>query len=413
MPWHCQRRPHLSTSIPNFSETDTIIPADTNGFGMTSRSHHLSRRRLCQTGLVAGGLLVGGTTAVTATTDGSTRWLSWSLSGVVADDVEFNGDRLELVEERVAEQLPDADSAAVFAHQSHDDSGALEVLGADVSEEEFRSALDDSGYSYESITAGSTQQTRDEIVKILGARLDEEGIEATVYEAETESEQYIVVAVPEADESTASELLSSRGAVSIDIYYYDSDGAYTDETGLTRDDFLSVGSATDDAQSGPHVPVSVDADAAEAFQQQLVDTGVAQEGGSQCTYENDPDTTDPCLLLVEDETVRNSFGMNPGLAETMRDGSWAEDPMFVLTTRSLEEAQQIAVYLRSGALPVEPSLTASEKPPVAESELNERQAASEDETNISAPGFGIGAALAALGAMGYAFGRRAHENDRK
>ena len=380
---------------------------------MTSRSHHLSRRRLCQTGLVAGGLLVGGTTAVTATTDGSTRWLSWSLTGVVADDVEFNGDRFELVEERVAEQLPDADSAAVFAHQSHDDSGALEVLGADVSEEEFRSALDDSGYSYGSITAGSTQQTRDEIVKILGARLDEEGIEATVYEAETESEQYIVVAVPEADESTASELLSSRGAVSIDIYYYDSDGAYTDETGLTRDDFRSVGSATDDAQSGPHVPVSVDADAAEAFQQQLVDTGVAQEGGSQCTYENDPDTTDPCLLLVEDETVRNSFGMNPGLAETMRDGSWAEDPMFVLTTRSLEEAQQIAVYLRSGALPVEPSLTASEKPPVAESELNERQAASEDETNISAPGFGIGAALAALGAMGYAFGRRAHENDRK
>lgn len=378
---------------------------------MSSRTHHLSRRRLCQSGLVAGGLLVGGTAPATATTDGSTRWLSWSPSGFVADEVEFDGDSLALAEERVAEQLADVDPAAVLIQQGEPGVGTIEVLRPDLTEEEFQSALDASGYSYGSISAGVTQQTRDEIIEILGARLDEAEIAATVYEAETDAAQYLVVAVPEADEPTARELLSSRGAVSIDIYYQDSDGVYTDETGLTADDFQSVGSASQNDRSGPHVPVTVDVAAAEAFQQQLVETGVARQGGSRCTYGNDPETTDPCLQLVEDETVRNSFGMNPGLAETMRDGSWAEDPSFILTTSSFADAEQIAGYLRSGALPVELSLTASDEPPVDEAELEERETAETDgdgeggSTDISAPGFGIGVALAALGAVGYLFGR--------
>lgn len=373
---------------------------------MTSRVSQLSRRRLCQATVACSGVFVSGTTPAAATDD-SVRWLSWSPDGYVADDIGFDGDSPETVEQRVAAQLTDVEPPAVVA-QNQAESGTVEVLDTDVSEEAFRSALDDSGYSYGSITAGSTQQTRDEIVEILGARLDEADIEATVYEAETESAQYIVVAVSEADESTASELLSNRGAVGIDIYYQDSDGAYADETGLTAEDFQTVGSATQDDQSGPHVPVTVDGDAAAAFEQQLVETGVAQEGGSQCTYDENPENTDPCLLLVEDETVRNAFGMAPGLADAMRDGSWAEDPTFVLTTQSLAEAQQIEVYLSSGALPVDLSLTTSDEPPVDESELDERAAARGDggETNISAPGFGFGVAAAALGMAGYLVGRR-------
>jgi len=383
---------------------------------MTARSSQLSRRRLCQATVACGGVLVSATTPAAATDDDSMRWLSWSPDGYVADDIEFDGDSPETVEQRVAAQLSDVEPPAVVA-QNQADSGTVEVLDTDVSEEAFRLALDDSGYSYGSITAGSTQQTRDEIVEILGARLDEADIEATVYEAETDSAQYLVVEVSEADESTASELLRNRGAVGLDIYYQDSDGSYTDETGLTNEDIQSVGSATQDEQSGPHVPVTVDVSAAEAFQQRLVETSVAQQGGSRCTYEQDPNATEPCLLLVEDESVRNSFGMNPGLADAMREGSWAEDPTFILTTRSLEKAQQIEVYLSSGALPVGLSLSASDEPPVEQSALDERQTVGTDEDdeadeiNSSAPGFGIGAALAALGAVGYAFARRAHDND--
>ncbi len=75
------------------------------------------------------------------------------------------------------------------------------------------------------------------------------------------------------------------------------------------------------------------------------------------------------------------------------------------------------MYLSSGALPVDLSLSASDEPPVEQSALDERQtvgtdeADGADEINSSAPGFGIGAALTALGAVGYAFGRQAHDND--
>ena len=369
---------------------------------MTSRSHHLSRRRLCQTTLVAGGLLVGSTAPATATDGQSTRWLSWSPEGYIADDVGFNGDTADTVEQTMREQLSDVDPKTVIVQPEQ--GATVEVLDADISEQTFRSAIEASGYSYGSITAGATQQTFDEIIDILIARIDEADFEASVYEAETDSEQYIVVGVSAVDESTARELLSSRGAVSIEIYH-DVDGEYSYETGLTREDFSSVGSASQGDRSGPHVPVTVESAAAEAFQQQLVDTGVAQPSGSRCTYEQDPDTTDPCLLVVEDEGVRTAFGMNPSLAETMRDGSWAEDPSFILTTKSFEEAKQVSLYLRTGALPIELSITASDEPPVAESELNERETAVADggggATDVSAPGFGAGAAAVALGLVGY------------
>lgn len=383
---------------------------------MTARSDQLSRRRLCQASLIGGGLLFAGTAPAAATDDASTRWLSWSTTGYVANGVDFGDDTPEAVEQRVGEQLPDADLEAIIAHQQSDEVATVEVLDAAVSEAAFRSAMDANGYSYGSVTAGSTQQTRETIIEVLGARLGEVGIDATIYEATTESEQYTVVELSESDESTARELLGSRGAVSIDIYYEDG-GEYRTETGLTSDDFSSVGSATQDDRSGPHVPVTVDVSAAEVFQQRLVETGVAQPGGSRCTYEQDPDSTESCLLVVEDDTVRNSFGMAPGLADSMRDGSWAENSGFILTTSSLEAAQQLSVFLRSGPLPVELSITASDEPPVDESELDERTAVSPNEgkangeTDISAPGFGFGAAVAALGGAGYLFGQNSVETD--
>lgn len=406
--------------VANYSETGTVICGNTNTLAMSSHTPHLCRRRLCRGSLVAVGLLVGTTVPTAATNDQPTRWLSSSLPGYVADDVEFGSESPEIVEQSVAEELPAYDPERVIAHQHSDGVGTVELLEEDLSEEAFGSAIDASGYSYGSISAGSTQRTRDEIIEILGRRLDEAGIEATVYEATTEAEQYIITAVSEADESTAHELLSSRGTVSIDIYHEDG-GEYGSVTGLTNGDFGTIGSATEDSPAGPHVPVTVESSVAEEFQQQLVETGVAQSGGSICRYNDDSEATDPCLLLVGDGDVRNAFGMAPSLAESMQEGSWAEDPNIILTTTSLEEAQQVAVYLRSGALPVDISVTTSDEPPVDESALDERETVgadgSEDSeengsedggpTDVSAPGYGIGAAVAALGAVGYLFGQRA------
>jgi len=58
-------------------------------------------------------------------------------------------------------------------------------------------------------------------------------------------------------------------------------------------------------------------------------------------------------LLISDGEIVNSFGMNEGLAASMSDGSWAQDPSFILTTTSFDEAQRISINLRAGALPAQ------------------------------------------------------------
>ncbi|RLM33053.1 preprotein translocase subunit SecD, partial [Haloferax sp. Atlit-109R] len=61
----------------------------------------------------------------------------------------------------------------------------------------------------------------------------------------------------------------------------------------------------------------------------------------------------PCLLLVVDGEVVNSFGMDPGLADSMAAGSWADTGNFRLTTGEFAEAQTISLNLRAGALPAD------------------------------------------------------------
>jgi preprotein translocase subunit SecD len=101
------------------------------------------------------------------------------------------------------------------------------------------------------------------------------------------------------------------------------------------------------------VPVSLREDAAQRFQQAMVDTGVASPGGSRCAYRSAPNTTDACILLVVDGEVVNAFGMTPSLASSMQAGTWASDPTFQLTARNFSEARQVAINLRAGALPAQ------------------------------------------------------------
>jgi len=76
-------------------------------------------------------------------------------------------------------------------------------------------------------------------------------------------------------------------------------------------------------------------------------------GGSRCTYQQNPQNTDPCLLLTVDGEVVNSFGMDPGLGASIQNGDWLRDSSFILTTTSYEEAQRVALNLRAGALPAQ------------------------------------------------------------
>ena len=280
------------------------------------------------------------------------------LIGMTATGVEFGGDSEAEVAAAVAEELPDIGTTDIIARQEFEDEpGTVEVVDPDVSESEFADAMDRAGYEYDEIQDVLTDETHDEAIEVLEGKVNQAGLSgATVQRADDPTGgTFIVVEVPGEDRQDVLDLIQERGEVRVDIYHdSDGDGNYTTEQeALTRDDFQSISTARQSDESGPHVPVTVREDSAEEFQQKAVETGLAQEGGSQCTYDENPESTDPCLLLVVDGEIVNSFGMNAGLADSMRGGSWAQDPSFILTTTSFEEAQRVSVNLRAGALPAE------------------------------------------------------------
>ncbi|NUE01175.1 preprotein translocase subunit SecD [Halorubraceae archaeon YAN] len=285
---------------------------------------------------------------------GGTR-IQAPLIGMTADSVDFGGDSEADVASNVADELENIEVTDVLARQEFEDEpGTVEVVNENVTEEEFAGAMDAAGYEYGEISTGVTQQTREEAISVLEGKVNEAGLSgSTVREvASGTGEFFIMVEVPGEGRQDVIDLIQERGSVRIDIYYQDDDGEYVTETAaLTQDDFQTIGTAQQDDQSGPHVPVTVRSSVAPEFEQLLVDTGVAQAGGSTCRYEESPENTDPCLLLVVDDNVVNSFGMNPGLADSMRSTEWSQSPNFILTTGDFEDAQRVAVNLRAGALP--------------------------------------------------------------
>ena len=385
------------------------------------------RRRVVQTMLAvgAGGIWIPGSGAASQplqSGDDDRTWVRVELTGRTAEGVDFGGDSESQVAATVADELPETAARDLIARQESD-SRTVEVVDPEVSVDQFRAALDASGYAYDEIGEGVTQQTRDEAIGVIQARLSTVGIEEyTVQQGRDDTGFVLVIGVPSEKSEDIGDLIGDRGVVRIDIYHR-TDGEYVTADGaLTRTDFQSVGSATQGDRLGPHVPVRVRPSAAKRFQQQLVDTGVAQDGGSQCTYDQDPENTEPCLLLVDDSEVVTAFGMAPGLADSMRNGEWAEDSSFVLTTSSYAEAQSVAVNLRSGPLPAPVDLSTSDELPVDESTLEDRgiETDTADEssgsadggsTNLETPGFGIGAAIAGVGAAG-ALLRRLGDADR-
>jgi preprotein translocase subunit SecD len=266
-----------------------------------------------------------------------------------------------VVEQNVAAELQNATPADVIARQTAANEGTVEVTVENVTMAELREALTGAGYAYTSVEDGVTETTRQETVDVLQNKINEAGLSGgTVQQVTTTTGQnFILIEVPNQDRSDVLDLVGERGTVVISAYYpVEQNGTTTYESReiLQQDDFQSIGTATD-GRTGPFVPVTVKSGAAEDFEQDVVETGIAQQGGTTCTYEENPNGTEACLLLVVNGDVVNAFGMSPGLAESMRSGEWANAPSFQLQTRNLSEAQQVAINLRAGALPAKLDLS--------------------------------------------------------
>ena len=275
------------------------------------------------------------------------------LIGVTADGVTLGETDDPQVERDVANELDGVSVADVIVRPTSETEGTVEVTADGVSPADLGDALDAAGYDYGETRDGVTEETRAQTVEILSNKINEAGLSGgTVQQITTPTgENFILVEVPDANRQRVVELVNQRGTVRVDAYY-PTDGSYEQTTVLERDDFQSIGTAQQGGEGQlPNVPVTVREEVAPEFQQRMIGTGVAAQGGSRCSYEQDPQNTDPCLLLVVDGQVVNSFGMSPGLAGDMQSGDWATNPQFILQTQNFSGARDVAINLRAGALP--------------------------------------------------------------
>jgi preprotein translocase subunit SecD len=275
------------------------------------------------------------------------------LVGVTAEEVEFGGDQAPVIERAVAERLDGVSVADVIVRPTSRTTGTVEVTVDGVTPEALGTALDDAGYAYGETRGGVTEQTRAQAVDILANKINEAGLSGgTVQQIQTPTgESFILIEVPDENRQEVVDLVNQRGSVRVDAYY-PTDGGYDQVTVLERDDFQSIGNAQQGGEGQlPNVPVVVRESVAPDFQEEMVRTELAGQGGSRCSYETDPNGTDACLLLIVDGQVVNSFGMSPGLASGMRSGEWSQDPRFILQTRNFSGSREVAINLRAGALP--------------------------------------------------------------
>ncbi|TKX86982.1 preprotein translocase subunit SecD [Halorubrum sp. SS5] len=291
------------------------------------------------------------------------------LSGYTATDVAFGGDTPGTVAEAVAAEL---DNASVRNVGVVPEEGAVEVTEPSVTESQFRAAMDASGYEYSDIREGVTQETRDETMEVIQGKINEAGLSGgSVQQVQSiTGEYFILVEVPGQGRQEVIDLLEERGTVRIDIAYPDGNGTAVQEGALIQDDFEEIGTAAQsDRGTGAYVPVTVRNTAengqspAHSFQDAVAQRGFQdayQTQADRCGYNAETGDIEvvngdrnPCLLLVVDGEVVNSFGMDPGLADSMAAGSWADTGNFRLTTGEFAEAQTISLNLRAGALPAD------------------------------------------------------------
>jgi len=286
------------------------------------------------------------------------------LSGYTATDVAFEGDGPATVAEAVAAELDNASARDVGAVPGE---RAVEVTEPSVTEDQFRRAMDASGYEYGDVREGVTQETRDETMNVIQGKINEAGLSGgSVQQIQSiTGEYFILVEVPGEGRQDVVDLLEERGTVRIDIAYADGNRTAVDEGVLVQKNFDDIGTATQSNRgTGSYVPVTVrnsdenGQSPANSFQDAVVQRGFPDAYNTrsdQCEYVNGSLTGErnPCLLLVVNDEVVNSFGMDSGLADSMGDGSWAETGRFRLTTGEFSEAQTISLNLRAGALPAD------------------------------------------------------------
>ena len=278
--------------------------------------------------------------------------------GMSVSDLEFGPDAESEIEGTLQSELglgagdvrADAEAGTV---EVFDDSVAGNTTRA-----EFADALSAAGYEVEEsdVRMGVTADTREGVEDVLNDRLRERGLGGgTASQVTAPGQRYMVVEVPGANRSEVIDLIGDRGQVEI-LALYPGDGGYETQSLLSQSDLAEIGGAQQE-QGETFVPIRLNEQAGQRFGDAMRENGFDQQGGTRCSYElersleeNMDDDPGRCLLTVLDGEVVFAAGVAPNLASSFESGAFDEDPSYRTTTTSFEDARELEINMRTGAL---------------------------------------------------------------
>ncbi|WP_436911332.1 preprotein translocase subunit SecD [Halosimplex marinum] len=284
------------------------------------------------------------------------------LVGTTAEELDIEQGQRSNIRQTVGNRL-NVSTGDVSVVLNTGNGDAVEVLVENVSEQRFRAALTEAGLDGDEATIrrGVTAQTRQQTVETITAKINRGGLSGgqVATQRSATGEQYVVVDVPNANTTEVLNLIGDEGEVSIVAtrpVETDNGTVYRNQTVLTNRQLENsqIGIAQSDESGQSFVPITLTEDAARNYSRDLVDLGFTSSeatGRQSCRYRQSPDDPGYCLYTVVDDEVVYAAGLDPGLAEDIESGQFLTAPSFIMQTRSMDEAQNLQINLRAGALP--------------------------------------------------------------
>ena len=288
---------------------------------------------------------------------GGTR-IQAPLVGLTAEGVDVTADNRDRIRASVAGNLSgvsQSDVAVRFdAETPQSEGGTVEVF-QNVSQAEFRSALDAAGVSYSTVRDGVTQPTRETTAEVIQRKIDASGLAGgTVQTSATPGGEYfVVIEVPNQNASQVRSLVETRGVVEMVARFPGENGTVRNETVIVQEDITSVDPVQDPNRQipAPHVPISLTEEGAQRFATAMQQYGFTSQEGISACGQGIPREEEYCLVTVLDGEPVYDASMSPDLANSIESGDFVQQQSFVITASNRSQAQELRLNLQAGALP--------------------------------------------------------------
>jgi len=275
--------------------------------------------------------------------------------GITAEDVNVRFQQETALEQNLSESL----SLDLADIRVSNESSTVEVFVRNVTHDQLRNALNAEGYQPGTVRDGVTGQTREDMVDVIRDKITESALSGgSVSRLNAIEGNLISITAPDRDREELRSLLNERGIVRVYAVHPDENGSFVPSQVLGQDEFGRIGTAQErEVADGTEafVPVTINDDVAERFQQEMTEYGFNQD--RNCGYDRSQITNvsavdDYCLVTTLNGEIVFSGGVDGDLGRSFASGGFATDPSFRMTTgENMTQAKDLEISLRAGRLP--------------------------------------------------------------